>query len=76
MKYEIESVNKFLDSFYSLLETINDKLNTNATFFILDNSVFEKYQDDIICIDNNDDLENMEDKLTNDKQYKAHVVIK
>lgn len=75
MKYEIESVNKRLDSFYSLLETINDKLNSNTTFSTLDNNVSDKYQDDLIRIDNNDDLEKMEDKLTNDKQYKAYVVI-
>ncbi|XP_060857845.1 uncharacterized protein LOC132935339 [Metopolophium dirhodum] len=74
MKYEIESVNKRLDSFYSLLETINDKLNSNNAFSNLDN-VFDNYENDIICIDNNDDLEKMEDKLTNDRQYKAYVIV-
>jgi hypothetical protein len=58
-----------------LFETINDKLNSNTIFSILDNNVFDKYQDDLIRIDNNDDLEKMEDKLANDKQYKAYVVI-
>jgi len=75
MKYEIESVNKRLDSFYSLLETINDKLNSNNAFSNLDN-VLDNYENEIICIDNNDDLEKMENKLTNDRQYKAYVVIK
>lgn len=39
MKNEIESVNKRLDSFYSLLETINDKLNSNTAFSTFDNNV-------------------------------------
>lgn len=64
-----------MDSFDLLLETINDKLNSNTSFSKFDNTSFDKYQEDIICIDNNDDLQKMADKLTNDREYKAYVVI-
>lgn len=64
MKYEIESVNKRLDVYQSLLESINDKLS--YTSFSTINVVSEKYENDMICINNNEDLKKMEDFLTND----------
>lgn len=73
MKYDIESINKRLDIIHSLLESMNDKLICTPVSMV--NNIFEKYENDIICIDTNDDLEMMENKLTNDKQFRAHVVI-
>lgn len=73
MKYDIDFMNKRVDAIYVLLESINDKLSNNMVSTTINNST-ESYIDDLVSIDNDDDLEKMEDKLTNDKQFKAFVV--
>lgn len=73
MKYEIESINKRLDINQSLLESINNKLNYTSTSTI--NVTCEKYENDLICINNNTNLEKMEDMLTNNREFRGFVVI-
>lgn len=35
-----------------------------------------EYDNDVICIENNNDLKNVEDNLADKRQYRAEVVIK
>jgi len=73
IKYEIESIQKRQDSFRELLETYFEKLSNPSTHHhssIWDSDMFNE----IICIENDDQLELMEEKLTTDKSYKNQVV--
>lgn len=72
-KYEIDSIQRRLDIHTTLLENINETNESNINF----NHVAEHYNDsDIICIDSIDDLNNVEDKLTNDRTFRVKIVIK
>lgn len=72
IKYEIESIQKRQDSFRDLLETYFEKLSNPSTNHssIWDSDIFHE----IICIENDNQLELMEEKLTTDKSYKNQVV--
>jgi len=72
IKYEIESIQKRQDSFRELIETYFEKLSHPSTHHssIWDSDVFHE----IICIENDYELEIMEEKLNTDKSYKNQVV--
>ncbi|KAL5246089.1 hypothetical protein ACI65C_013497, partial [Semiaphis heraclei] len=73
IKYEIESIQKRQDSFRDLLETYFEKLSNPSTNHssIWDSDIFHE----IICIENDNQLELMEEKLTTDKSYKNQVMV-
>ncbi|XP_025192773.1 uncharacterized protein LOC112592846 [Melanaphis sacchari] len=73
IKYEIESIQKRQDSFRELLESYFEKLSNPSTHHssIWDSDVFHE----IICIENDNQLELMEEKLTTDKSYKNQVIV-
>jgi len=72
IKYEIESIQKRQDSFRELFEIYFERLSNPSTHHssIWDSDVFHE----IICIENDNELEIMEEKLITDKSYKKQVV--
>ena len=72
IKYEIESIQKRQDSFRELLETYFEKFSNPSTHHstIWDSDVFHE----IICIEYDNELEIMGEKLMTDKSYKNQVV--
>ncbi|CAI6353126.1 unnamed protein product [Macrosiphum euphorbiae] len=73
IKYEIESIQKRQDSFRELLETYFEKFSNPSTHHstIFDSDVFNE----IICIEYDNELEIMEEKLMTDKSYKNQVIV-
>lgn len=73
MKYEIEGVQKRLDSMASLLEKIHDKIENPSISSL--NNIHNVISDmEIISIDNSESLDVMEERLTNDKPFKTQMV--
>ena len=73
MKYEIEGVQKRLDSMASLLEKIHDKIENPSTSSL--NNIHNVINDmEIISIDNSESLDVMEERLTNDKLFRTQMV--
>jgi len=72
MKYEIEVVQKRLDSMVTLIEKIHDKIeNPSISSLNLHNVISDM---EIISIDNNESLDVMEERLTNDKPFRTQMV--
>jgi len=73
MKYEIEGVQKRLDSMASLLEKIHDKIENLS--ISSSNNIHDVISDmKIISIDNSESLDVMEERLTNDKPFRTQMV--
>lgn len=73
MKYEVEVVQKRLDSMTSLLETIHDKIQNPSISSL--NNIHNLVSDvEIISINYNEDLDIMEERLINDKPFRTQVV--
>jgi len=73
MKYEIEGVQKRLDSMASLLEKIHDKIENPSISSL--NNIHNVISDmEIIQIDNSESLDVMEERLTNDKPFRTQMV--
>lgn len=70
LKYEIELLQKRQDYGISLMQAFLDKLSSSP-----DSTAGSIVYCNIICIDNYDDLEKMEEKLTTDRSYRNQVVI-
>ncbi|XP_029347895.1 uncharacterized protein LOC115034692, partial [Acyrthosiphon pisum] len=73
IKYEIEVVQKRLDSMATLIEKIHDKIeNPSISSLNLHNVISDM---EIISIDNNESLDVMEERLTNDKPFRTQMVL-
>lgn len=72
IKYEIESIQKRQDSFHTLLETYVEKLSNPSILPAgnWDSDVFYE----LVCIENINELEMMEERLVTDKSYRNQVV--
>lgn len=77
MKYENEGIQKRLDIITTLIEKIDEKIDSSLSFSINHTlNTIADYEDDYIpCINNNDELKNTEDNLTDNRQYRAKLVI-
>jgi len=76
MKYKNEGIQKRLDIITTLIEKTNEKIYNSilySTNHTLNTTV--DYDNDFPCINNNDELKNAEDKLTDNRQYRAELVI-
>jgi hypothetical protein len=65
-----------LDIITTLIEKTNEKLDNSVLFstnHTLKNTA--DYNNDIPCININDELKNAEDNLTDNRQYRAELVI-
>lgn len=72
LKYDAEHFHKRFDAQESLLENILAKLDSKGSAMVSNN---DDYNDvDLGVIDNDEDLNNMEEKLVNDKPYRKAVV--
>jgi hypothetical protein len=72
LKYDTKHFHKRFDAQESLLEKILAKLDSKGSAMISNN---DDYNDvDLGVIDNDEDLNNMEEKLVNDKPYRNAVV--
>lgn len=76
MKYENEGIQKRLDIITTLIEKTNEKLD-NSVLFSTNHTLnnIADYDNDIPCINSNDELKNAEDNLTDNRQYRAELVI-
>lgn len=76
MKYENEGIQKRLDIITTLIEKTIEKID-NSILFSTNHTLntTTHYDNDIPCINNNDELKNIEDNLTNNRQYRAELVI-
>jgi len=76
MKYENEGIQKRLDIITTLIEKTNDKLDNSVLYSTNHplNSTAD-YDNDIPCINSNEELQNAEDNLTDNRQYRAELVI-
>lgn len=74
MKYEIEGVQKRLDSMASLLEKIYNKIENPSisSFNNINNVIISDIE--IIAIEDNESLDVIEERLTNDKPFRTQMV--
>lgn len=72
LKYDAEHFHKRFDAQESLLEKILAKLDYQESKG--SSKVYDCNDVDLGVIDNDEDLNNMEEKLINDKQYRNAVV--
>lgn len=72
LKYDVESVQRRLDGFETLLEKIDEKLGMqqNAHIIMSDTT----FDEGIIFIETETDLNKMEDRLINDSLYRSTLV--
>ncbi|KAL5233798.1 hypothetical protein ACI65C_001208 [Semiaphis heraclei] len=74
MKYEIEGVQKRLDSMASLLEKMYDKIENPSISSL--NNINNLISDiEIIAIEDNESLDVIEERLTNDKPFRTQMVL-
>ncbi|KAL4098136.1 hypothetical protein QTP88_022798 [Uroleucon formosanum] len=76
MKYENEGIQKRLDIITTLIEKTNEKLD-NSVLFSTNHTLnnIADYDNDIPCINSNDELKNAEDNLTDNRQYRAELIV-
>lgn len=76
MKYENEGIQKRLDIITTLIEKVDEKIDSSLSFST--NNILNTtadYEDNCIpCINNNDELKNIEDNLTDNRQYRGKLV--
>jgi len=77
MKYENEGIQKRLDIVTTLIEKFDEKID-NSLLFSTNHTLntTADYENDFIpCINNNDELKSVDDNLTNNRQYRAQLII-
>jgi len=77
MKYENEGIQKRLDIITTLIEKVDEKIDGSLLFSTNQslNTTADYENDCIPCINNNDELKSVEDNLTDNRQYRAKLVI-
>jgi len=78
MKYENEGIQKRLDIITTLIEKVDEKIDNSLLFstnHTRNTTAVYENDDCIPCINNNDELKSAEDNLTDNRQYRAQLVI-